>query len=134
VTTRARPEAPGARVAARARGLRDHHGSAGEGEENIGEREAALEMLARRRARRPATLGADNGYDTKESIADLRGPEVTPHIAQNTSKRGGSIIDGRTTLHPGYEMSQRMRKRIEEVFAWARSTAECARRDSAALI
>jgi len=64
-----------------------------------------------------ATLGADKSYDTREFVDALRGLAVTPHIAQNTTHRR-SALDRRTTRHPGYEVSQRHRKRIEEIFGW----------------
>ena len=66
------------------------------------------------------TLGADKAYDTADFVAELRGLGVTPHVAQNTKGRR-SAIDGRTTRHPGYAVSQRMRKRIEEVFGWIKT-------------
>jgi IS5 family transposase len=62
------------------------------------------------------TLGADKGYDTKDFVKEMRGMNVTPHVTQNDKRPGGSAIDGRTTRHPGYQVSQRKRKRIEEVF------------------
>jgi len=62
------------------------------------------------------TLGADRGYDTRETVRDLR----TPHVAQNVTGRS-SRIDGRTTRHPGYAVSQRRRKRVEEVFEWMKT-------------
>jgi transposase len=68
------------------------------------------------------TLAADRAYDTKDFVADLRDRSITPHVAQNTSGRR-SAIDGRTTRHPGYGASQRIRKRIEEVFGWVKSAA-----------
>ncbi len=61
------------------------------------------------------TLGADKAYNTKDFIHDLRSMKVTPHVAQNTKGRR-SAIDGRTTRHPGYRVSLRIRKRIEEAF------------------
>jgi len=70
---------------------------------------------------RPRTLGADKGYDTKACVADLRARDVTPHVAQNTSGRR-SAIDGRTTRHAGYAISQRIRKRVEEIFGWMKTT------------
>ncbi|MEQ8234485.1 MAG: IS5 family transposase [Gammaproteobacteria bacterium] len=84
------------------------------------EREAALEMLARRPGGR-LTVGADKGYDTRDFISSVRALGVTPHIAQNTSRRGGSAIDCRTTRHPGYALSQVIRKRIEEIFGWGKT-------------
>jgi transposase len=86
------------------------------------EREAALRMLDRlpRQSQRRITLGADKGYDTREFVAELRQRRVTPHVAQNQSGRR-SAIDGRTTSHGGYRMSQRVRKRVEEIFGWVKT-------------
>src|SRR5208282_5774002 len=86
------------------------------------EREAALEMVAARPGRHRITLGADKAYDVAEFVADLRERNVTPHVAQNTTNRR-SAIDGRTTRHPGYAVSGRVRKRIEEVFGWTKAAA-----------
>ena len=71
------------------------------------------------------TVGADKGFDTAGFVAALRELNVTPHVAQNTANRR-SAIDGRTTRHPGYAVSQRIRKRIEEVFGWIKEIALCA--------
>lgn len=87
------------------------------------EREAALEMAAALpggQAR--VTLGADKAYDTQEFVKRLREINVTPHVAQNNGHRR-SAIDGRTTTQPGYEISQRKRKRVEEVFGWLKTVA-----------
>ena len=84
------------------------------------EREAAVAMLDRRGRKRRITLGADKGYDTQDFVADLRGREVTPHVAQHTTRRR-SRIDGRVTRHPGYAQSQRKRKRVEEFFGWVKT-------------
>jgi transposase len=86
------------------------------------ERQAALQMLDRlpRQSQRRITLGADKGYDTREFVAELRQRRVTPHVAQNQSGRR-SAIDGRTTSHGGYRMSQRVRKRVEEIFGWVKT-------------
>jgi len=84
------------------------------------EREAAEQMLRETRKRRRITLGADKGYDVKAFIETLRTLKVTPHIARRES-RGSSAIDGRTTRHAGYHISQRTRKRIEEVFGWIKT-------------
>ena len=86
------------------------------------EREAALEMVDDVPGTHRITLGADKGYDAAQFVADLRERTVSPHVAQNTSGRR-SAIDGRTTRHPGYAASQRVRKRIEEVFGWVKSSA-----------
>ncbi len=75
-------------------------------------------------------LGADKNYDTQGCVADLRAGNVTPHVAPNTARRGGSAIDGRTTRHPGYAISQRVRKRVEEIFGWRKTVGGCARRAS----
>ena len=86
------------------------------------ERDTAADMAA---ALPPgATLGADKGYDTHGFIEDLRAFGITPHVAQNIERRGGSAIDGRTTRHEGYAISQRIRKRIEEAFGWAKEIGQ----------
>jgi transposase len=84
------------------------------------EREAALAMAQRLAARRTRTLGADRGYDAASFVAGLRALGVTPHVAQNQSRRR-SAIDRRTTRHTGYAWSQRARKRVEEVFGWMKT-------------
>jgi transposase len=87
------------------------------------EREAALRMLDRlKRRRRRITLGADKGYDSQEFVQELRRRQVTPHVAQNQSRRR-SAVDGRTTSWGGYERSQRVRKRVEEIFGWVKTVA-----------
>jgi transposase len=86
------------------------------------EREAALEMVAARPGNHRITLGADKAYDVAGFVDDLRACNVTPHVTQNTTNRR-SAIDGRTTRHPGYAVSGRMRKRIEEVFGWSKAAA-----------
>jgi transposase len=85
------------------------------------ERLAALEMIEPRARPEAITLGGDRGFDAADFVMELRDINVTPHIAQNTSRR--SAIDGRTTRHPGYAVSQRMRKRIEEGFGWMKTIA-----------
>jgi transposase len=84
------------------------------------EREAALEMLGSLPGRQRRTVGADKGYDTRDFVAQARHKKVTPHVAQNTSNRK-SAIDGRTTHPPGYSVSQRVRKRVEEIFGWLKT-------------
>jgi transposase len=87
------------------------------------ERDAALLMLEQIPAEQRVTVGADKGYDTREFVAECRQMNVTPHVAQNTNRTGGSAINGRTTRHVGYALSQRKRKRIEECFGWLKSVA-----------
>ena len=85
------------------------------------ERDAALLMAERIAGRQRVTVAADKGYDTQEFVREIRGMNVTPHVAQNDKRRGGSAIDGRTTRHAGYKVSQVKRKRIEEVFGWLKT-------------
>ena len=87
------------------------------------ERDAAVGMLFQLGGKKRITLGADKGYDTKAFIADCRELIVTPHIAQNIGKRRSSAIDARTTSPPGYEVSQRKRKLIEEVWGGMKAAA-----------
>lgn len=86
------------------------------------ERDAVPELLdrAKQQGFRPKTLGADKGYDTRDCVKDMRERKVTPHVARNTSGRR-STIDGRTTRHEGYRVSQRIRKRVEEIFGWMKT-------------
>jgi hypothetical protein len=87
------------------------------------ERIAALHMIEPRADRpRAITLGADKAYDAEDFINELRSMNATPHVAQNTSGRTSSI-DGRTTRHAGYAISQRIRKRIEEAIGWIKTVA-----------
>jgi transposase len=87
------------------------------------ERLAAVDMVQHRADRpRAVTLGGDRGYDAADFVEELRTLNVRPHVAQNTSGRR-SAIDKRTTRHPGYAASQRIRKRIEEAFGWMKSVA-----------
>ncbi|MFQ5861478.1 MAG: IS5 family transposase [Dehalococcoidia bacterium] len=86
------------------------------------ERDAVPLLLDQARERRfhPRTLGGDKGYDTRGCVATMRQRRVTPHVAQNTTGRS-SAIDGRTTRHIGYTLSQRARKRVEEIFGWMKT-------------
>jgi transposase len=86
------------------------------------EREAALAMLSGKPASKRVTLGGDKGYDTRGFVEATRELQVTPHVAQNNSHRR-SAIDERTTRHDGYAVSQRKRKRVEEVFGWMKTVA-----------
>jgi hypothetical protein len=82
------------------------------------ERDAAKEMAAGISGAHQTTLGTDKNYDTKGMVAELRRIGVTPHVAQNTARLGGSAIDGRTTRHEGYAKSINARRGIEKVFGW----------------
>jgi transposase len=85
------------------------------------ERDAAMLMVERVEGTERITVAADKAYDTKDFVSEMRGMDVTPHVSQNTKRPGGSAIDGRTTRHEGYQVSQRKRKRIEEVFGWIKT-------------
>jgi transposase len=84
------------------------------------ERETALNLLEQVPGSGQVTVGADKGYDTRDFVAKTRALAITPHVAQNVSGRK-SAIDGRTTRHEGYAVSQRIRKRVEEVFGWMKT-------------
>ena len=84
------------------------------------EREAAVDMAQQIRQRQRVTLGADKAYDTYDFVRNLRDLSVTPHVTQHNQNRS-SAIDGRTTRHPGYAVSQRKRKRVEEIFGWIKT-------------
>jgi transposase len=87
------------------------------------ERDAALVMLEQIAGTKPVTVGGDKGFDTQEFVKECRHMRVTPHVAQNLERRGGSAVDGRTTRQAGYAISQRKRKRIEECFGWLKTVA-----------
>jgi transposase len=84
------------------------------------ERDAAVLMASQISGVKQVTLGGDRNYDTQELVRDLREMKVTPHVAQNNTNRR-SAIDGRTTQHAGYAISQKKRKRIEESFGWMKT-------------
>ncbi len=84
------------------------------------EREAAVQMADKISGNRRVTLAADKGYDTRECVRKLRDRNITPHVAQNDTNRR-SAIDRRTTRHPGYQVSQRKRKLVEQMFGWAKT-------------
>jgi transposase len=86
-----------------------------------GERAAALAMLDALPAKGPKSLGGDKAYDTHDFVAACRERNVTPHVACNDTRQGGSAIDGRTTRYRGYALSQTIRKRIEEHFGWGKT-------------
>ena len=119
--------------------MENRHGLAVDGGVSLAtgtaEREAALAMLDRRPGHGRITLGADKAYDVRQFVGDLRSRRVTPHIAIDghvratvpTGKPRSSAVDLRTTRHAGYAVSQRCRKRIEEVFAWIKGAAGLAK-------
>jgi transposase len=86
-----------------------------------GERDAALLMVAAVPGRHRITVAGDKAFDTRAEVAELRRMGATPHVAPNTARPGGSAIDGRTTRHPGYAVSQRKRKLVEQVFGWMKT-------------
>jgi len=87
------------------------------------ERSAGTTMMKKVKGKRKRrlTLGLDKNYDTADFVQEMRRLNITPHAAQNTKRRGGSALDERTTRHPGYEISQRKRKRVEEIFGWLKT-------------
>jgi transposase len=87
------------------------------------ERDAGLVMLEQIPGTGRVTVAGDKGYDTRDFVAECRNLGVTPHVAQNVNRSGGSAIDSRTTRHPGYAVSQKKRKRIEECFGWLKTIA-----------
>jgi IS5 family transposase len=87
------------------------------------ERDAALAMLQQVPGTGRVTVGGDKGFDTADFVRECRNLRMTPHVAQNLGRRGGSAIDGRTTQRPGYRISQKKRKRIEECFGWLKTIA-----------
>jgi transposase len=87
------------------------------------ERDAALVMMEKLPGTKGVTVGGDKGFDTRGFVAECRNLRVTPHVAQNHARAGGSAIDARTTRHAGYRISQRKRKRIEECFGWLKTVA-----------
>ena len=86
------------------------------------ERENALAMVDENLpGAKRLTLAADKAYDTSEFVRECRERNVTPHLARNTRRPGGSTLDGRTIRHAGYHVSQRKRKRVEEIFGWLKT-------------
>jgi hypothetical protein len=84
------------------------------------ERDAALVMIENIPGDQRVTVGADKAYDTKDFVEETRKMNATPHVAQNNKGRK-SAIDGRTTRHEGYAISQQKRKRVEEIFGWMKT-------------
>jgi hypothetical protein len=87
------------------------------------ERDAALAMLEQIPGSQRVTVGGDKAFDTRDFVAECRHLGVTPHVAQNLARPGGSAIGRRTTQHAGYALSQKKRKRIEECFGWLKTIA-----------
>jgi transposase len=85
------------------------------------ERDAALVMMEAIPGDHQVIVGADKGYDTKGFVSEARNLNATPHVAQNIHARRSSAIDGRTTRHKGYALSQRKRQRVEEIFGWMKT-------------
>ena len=87
------------------------------------ERDAGLIMLEKLPGWQPVTVGGDKGFDTRDFVNECRNLRVTPHVAQNHARPGGSAIDGRTTRHLGYAITQKKRKRIDGRFGWLKTIA-----------
>jgi hypothetical protein len=87
------------------------------------ERDAALVMREQIPGIHRVTLGADRGYDTRDFVGECRHLHVTPHVAQNAKRSGGSAVDGRTTRRGGYAVNQQKRKRIEDCLGWLKTIA-----------
>jgi len=86
------------------------------------EHEAAIEMIDELETKKRKTVGGDKHYDNNDFCEKLRERKVTPHVARNIhARKHSSAIDGRTTRHSGYEVSQRKRKRVEEIFGWLKA-------------
>ena len=86
----------------------------------VTERDAGIDLLAELPGDKRKTVGGDKGYDTKGFVAGCRGINITPHVARNETRRGGSAIDARTTQHAGYDISLQKRKLIETTFGWSK--------------
>jgi len=90
--------------------------------DGFAERRAAIAMVAGNLpGSRRITLAGDRGYDTRDFVASCRALTGTPHVAQNKARPGGSALDARTVRHPGYAISQWIRKRVEETFGWMKT-------------
>lgn len=85
------------------------------------ERQVAADLLSNFDGMKKRTVGADKAYDTAGFVAACRAMNITPHVARNDKRPGGSAIDGRTSRHAGYKISQRHRKRVEEPFGWGKT-------------
>lgn len=91
----------------------------------VTEPEAALELMSRALPTGRITVGADKGYDTKDFVRECREMDVTPHVAQHVNARRSSALDQRTARHPGYQVSQVVRRRIESIFGWKKTVGGC---------
>lgn len=89
--------------------------------DGYGERDAGLVMVAAIPGRHRITVAGDKAFDTRAEVAELRRMGATPQVAPNAERPGGSAIDGRTTRHPGYGVSQRTRKLVEQAFGWMKA-------------
>jgi transposase len=89
--------------------------------DGYGERDAALVLVAAVSGRHRITVAGDKAFDTRAEVAELRRMRATPHVAPNAERRGGSAIDGRTTRHASYAVSQRKRKLVEQAFGWMKT-------------
>jgi len=87
----------------------------------VAERETATILLSQLPGKQHKTVGGDKNYDTKNFVAACREMKITPHVARNDKRPGGSAIDGRTSSTAGYQSSQKKRKRVEEPFGWGKT-------------
>lgn len=93
---------------------------------SVDERKAGLALLAQLHGTHRKTVAGDKAYDTRGFVAGCRTIGITPHVAMNENRRGGTALDARTTRHPGYAISQRKRKMIETTFGWMKQYGDCA--------
>lgn len=89
--------------------------------DGFAERASALRLLDCVPGTHAKTVGADKAYDTRDFMSECRTRNVTPHVARNDERSGGSAIDARTSRHAGYRVSQVIGKRIEEHFGWGKT-------------
>ena len=89
--------------------------------DGFGERETAIALLTELPGEHRKTVGADKNYDTRGFVESCRQLNITPHVARNDKRKGGSAIDARTSRHAGYKVSMKVRKRVEEPFGWGKT-------------
>jgi len=89
--------------------------------DGFGERETAIALLAELPGEHRKTVGADKNYDTRDFVGSCREMNITPHVARNDKRKGGSAIDARTSGREGYRISMKIRKRVEEPFGWGKT-------------